>query len=191
MQVLRDIPFNRTSFQHLYHHSWQNPAFAQVLLLKTPSKTSTSIPVHLIRAPDISEKVVQMAAELLPQLPVNPFLVNHLNHFCKFFSVISNLLSVVHATANCFRFATFPWVTLTPTDKHVLSSTDKSVVTTFTKSCSSIVTSFSSLRSPDPSLVVCACEFLSDVVFQDFPAEVFLQRPFMIKVRTNYFSCFK
>jgi hypothetical protein len=76
MQVLRDIPFNRISFQHLYRHSWQNPAFAQVLLLKTPSKTSTSIPVHLIRAPDISEKVVQMAAELLPQLPVNPFLVN-------------------------------------------------------------------------------------------------------------------
>ncbi|ELU06616.1 hypothetical protein CAPTEDRAFT_220120 [Capitella teleta] len=70
---------------------------------------------------------------------------------------------VVQVTANCFRFATFPWITLTPTDKHVLSSTDNS------------------LRSSDPSLVVCACEFLSDVVFQDFPAEVFLQRPVMIK----------
>ena len=27
-----------------------------------------------------------------------------------------------------------------------------------------------------------ACEFLSDVVFQDFPAEVFLQRPNIVKV---------
>ena len=40
----------------------------------------------------------------------------------------------------------------------------------------------SSLRSNDSSLVMSACEFLSDVVFQDFPAEVFLQRPGIVKV---------
>ena len=40
----------------------------------------------------------------------------------------------------------------------------------------------SSLRSNDISLVMSACEFLSDVVFQDFPAEVFLQRPDIVKV---------
>jgi len=30
--------------------------------------------------------------------------------------------------------------------------------------------------------VVSVCEFLTDVVFQDFPAEVFLQRPSIVKV---------
>ena len=45
-----------------------------------------------------------------------------------------------------------------------------------------IYLSFSSLKSKDVSLVISACEFLSDVVFRDFPAEVFLQRPFIIKV---------
>jgi len=31
-------------------------------------------------------------------------------------------------------------------------------------------------------MVVSVCEFLTDVVFQDFPAEVFLQRPSIVKV---------
>ncbi|KAK2169790.1 hypothetical protein LSH36_7g17006 [Paralvinella palmiformis] len=71
--------------------------------------------------------------------------------------------TVPAATASCFKFCTFPWIPLTPTDRHVLSSTDVS------------------LKSKDVSLVISACEFLSDVVFRDFPAEVFLQRPFIIK----------
>ena len=75
--------------------------------------------------------------------------------------------------ASCFRFSTFPWVALTPTDKHVLSSTD------------------TSLRSRDAALVVSACEFLSDVVFEDFPAEVFLQRPSIVKVRNLIKNVFK
>ncbi|XP_064639862.1 rotatin-like [Lineus longissimus] len=62
-----------------------------------------------------------------------------------------------------FKFSSFPWLTLTPTDKHVLSSTD------------------SSLCSKDESHVVSACEFLSDVVMKDFPAEIFIQRPAIIK----------
>ncbi len=56
---------------------------------------------------------------------------------------------------------------------------------------SSLVVTFSccivsrSLRNADSSLVVSACEFLSDVVFQDFPAEVFLQRPYIVKVPSS------
>ena len=42
-----------------------------------------------------------------------------------------------------------------------------------------------SLQKTDLTHVVSACEFLSDVVFQDFPAEVFLQRPSIVKVRTD------
>jgi len=40
----------------------------------------------------------------------------------------------------------------------------------------------SSVCSRDLSVVVSVCEFLMDVVFQDFPAEVFLQRPSIVKV---------
>jgi len=40
----------------------------------------------------------------------------------------------------------------------------------------------SSVCSQDISMVVSVCEFLTDVVFQDFPAEVFLQRPSIVKV---------
>ena len=41
---------------------------------------------------------------------------------------------------------------------------------------------YSSLKGSDVFLVVSACEFLSDVVFEDFSAEVFLQRPSIVKV---------
>ncbi|XP_064598734.1 rotatin-like [Liolophura sinensis] len=63
----------------------------------------------------------------------------------------------------CFKVTTFPWLPLTSTDRHVLSSTN------------------SSLQSRDGALLTSACEFLSDVVFQDFPAEAFLQRPAIVK----------
>ncbi|WAR12025.1 RTTN-like protein, partial [Mya arenaria] len=53
--------------------------------------------------------------------------------------------------SSCFRMTIFPWLSLTPTDRHVISSTNST------------------------------CEFLSDVVFQDFPAEIFLQRPNIVK----------
>ncbi|WAR12089.1 RTTN-like protein, partial [Mya arenaria] len=65
--------------------------------------------------------------------------------------------------SSCFRMTIFPWLSLTPTDRHVLSSTN------------------SSLQSREASMLVSTCEFLSDVVFQDFPAEIFLQRPNIVK----------
>ncbi|XP_013417729.1 rotatin-like [Lingula anatina] len=66
--------------------------------------------------------------------------------------------------SGCIKFSTFPWLPLTPTDRHVMSSTENS------------------LHSGDQTMVISACEFLSDVVFLDFPAEVFLQRPSIVKI---------
>ncbi|RUS86968.1 hypothetical protein EGW08_005293, partial [Elysia chlorotica] len=57
----------------------------------------------------------------------------------------------------------FPWLPLTQTDQQVIASTN------------------SSLQSKDHSMLIGSCEFLADVVFQDFPAEIFLQRPEILK----------
>ncbi|KAL7373427.1 hypothetical protein ABVT39_006513 [Epinephelus coioides] len=69
----------------------------------------------------------------------------------------------VHESVRCLKFSVFPWLTLTNTDKHILSSNE------------------SSLRSSNPNLVRTTCELLCDVIMQDFPAEIFLQRPSIIK----------
>lgn len=39
-----------------------------------------------------------------------------------------------------------------------------------------------SLVSQDPQLIMSACEFVVDVMLFDFPAEIFLQRPLIVKV---------
>lgn len=50
---------------------------------------------------------------------------------------------------------------------------------------------FSSLRSDNHNLVRTTCELLRDVIMQDFPAEIFLQRPSTVQVRfTFHFCCF-
>ncbi|XP_014667682.1 PREDICTED: rotatin-like [Priapulus caudatus] len=66
------------------------------------------------------------------------------------------------ATGN-FKIVRFPWVSLTATDEHVLSSTERS------------------LHSLNADHVVTSCEFLKDVVMQDFPAETLLQRPAIVQ----------
>ncbi|NXK37958.1 RTTN protein, partial [Piprites chloris] len=67
----------------------------------------------------------------------------------------------------CLKFSTFPWLTLTSTDRHVLSSNE------------------SSLRSNNQSLIWSTCELLQDVIMQDFPAEIFLQRPKIVQARMH------
>ncbi|KAK6982748.1 rotatin [Biomphalaria glabrata] len=62
-----------------------------------------------------------------------------------------------------FHLSTFPWLPLTQTDQQVIESTK------------------STLQTKDPTMLIGACEFLADVVFQDFPAELFLQRPEILK----------
>ncbi|XP_077208985.1 rotatin isoform X2 [Paroedura picta] len=70
--------------------------------------------------------------------------------------------SVKHGV-KCLKFSTFPWILLTTTDRHVLSSSE------------------SSLRSSNPRLIWSTCELLQDVIMQDFPAEIFLQRPKIVQ----------
>ena len=41
---------------------------------------------------------------------------------------------------------------------------------------------FSRLQNSDESLVVSSCEFICEVLLQDFPPELFLQRPLIVKV---------
>ncbi|KAG8521177.1 Rotatin, partial [Galemys pyrenaicus] len=72
--------------------------------------------------------------------------------------------------AKCLKFSTFPWLPLTTTDRHVLSSNE------------------SSLRSSSHTLVWSTCELLRAVIMQDFPAEIFLQRP---KIVQNLVSLLK
>ncbi|KAJ8279722.1 hypothetical protein COCON_G00067880 [Conger conger] len=76
----------------------------------------------------------------------------------------------VRDSVRCLKFSTFPWLTLTTTDRHILSSNE------------------SSLRSSNHSLVRTTCELLQDVIMQDFPAEIFLQRPSIVQ---NLFSLLK
>ncbi|XP_076768447.1 rotatin isoform X2 [Arvicanthis niloticus] len=66
-------------------------------------------------------------------------------------------------TVKWLRFSVFPWLPLTTTDRHVLSSNE------------------SSLRSSNHTLIWNTCELLKDVIMQDFPAEIFLQRPKIVQ----------
>ncbi|KAG7488553.1 hypothetical protein MATL_G00035790 [Megalops atlanticus] len=76
----------------------------------------------------------------------------------------------VQDSARCLKFSNFPWLALTTTDLHILSSNE------------------SSLRSSNRNLVRTTCELLQDVIMQDFPAEIFLQRPSIVH---NLFSLLK
>ncbi|XP_054893748.1 rotatin isoform X2 [Poeciliopsis prolifica] len=69
----------------------------------------------------------------------------------------------VRESVRCLKFFVFPWLTLTNTDRHILSSNE------------------SSLGSSNPNMVRTTCELLCDVILQDFPAEIFLQRPGIVK----------
>lgn len=70
---------------------------------------------------------------------------------------------VVNQGVKCLKISTFPWLTLTTTDRHVLSSNE------------------SSIRSNNHRLIWNTCELLQDVIMQDFPAEIFLQRPNIVQ----------
>uniref|UniRef100_A0A8B9HZF5 Rotatin N-terminal domain-containing protein n=1 Tax=Astyanax mexicanus TaxID=7994 RepID=A0A8B9HZF5_ASTMX len=69
----------------------------------------------------------------------------------------------MNTSVRCLKFSVFPWLALTPTDRHILSSNE------------------SSLRSESQDLVRTTCELLQDVIMQDFPAEIFLQRPRIVQ----------
>ncbi|NXU83630.1 RTTN protein, partial [Xiphorhynchus elegans] len=86
-------------------------------------------------------------------------------YFCQGRSHLPQLeIPPKRTVVKCLKFSTFPWLTLTSTDRHVLSSNE------------------SSLRSNNQSLIWSTCELLQDVIMQDFPAEIFLQRPKILSV---------
>lgn len=84
------------------------------------------------------------------------------------------VVSVNHMIHNLFMIGTssdkssltfLPWLPLSASDRHILSVTA------------------SRLQSRSSSLVSKSCEFLRDVLFKDFPAEIFLHRPSVLQVR--------
>ncbi|NXV10917.1 RTTN protein, partial [Cepphus grylle] len=86
-------------------------------------------------------------------------------YFCQGRSHLPQLeMPPKRTVVKCLKFSTFPWLTLTSTDRHILSSNE------------------SSLRSNNQSLIWSTCELLQDVIMQDFPAEIFLQRPKILPV---------
>ncbi|KAM6087056.1 rotatin [Chlamydotis macqueenii] len=85
-------------------------------------------------------------------------------YFCQGRSHLPQLeIPPKRTVVKCLKFSTFPWLTLTSTDRHVLLSNE------------------SSLRSNNQSLIWSTCELLQDVIMQDFPAEIFLQRPKIVQ----------
>ncbi|KAK7790266.1 hypothetical protein R5R35_012635 [Gryllus longicercus] len=66
---------------------------------------------------------------------------------------------------NCLHYMYLPWQPLVATDNHVLSAVEESLG-----------------NMNDPDLVLHTCNFFMDVMLQDFPAEVFLQRPTLVKL---------
>ncbi|NXU59639.1 RTTN protein, partial [Turnix velox] len=89
-------------------------------------------------------------------------------YFCQDRSNVPQLEMLPKRTVvKCLKFSTFPWLTLTSTDRHVLSSNE------------------SSLRSNNQNLIWNTCELLQDVIMQDFPAEIFLQRPKIVQARNH------
>uniref|UniRef100_A0A8C8B710 Rotatin n=1 Tax=Otus sunia TaxID=257818 RepID=A0A8C8B710_9STRI len=71
-------------------------------------------------------------------------------YFCQGRSHLLQLeMPPKRTVVKCLKFSTFPWLTLTSTDRH--------------------------------SLIWSTCELLQDVIMQDFPAEIFLQRPKIVQ----------
>uniref|UniRef100_A0A673ISU8 Rotatin N-terminal domain-containing protein n=1 Tax=Sinocyclocheilus rhinocerous TaxID=307959 RepID=A0A673ISU8_9TELE len=101
--------------------------------------------------------------EALPSCPpttsYEPHSVPSLQTVFKTFIFFLFLYPAVSTSVRCLKFSVFPWLSLNTTDRHILSSNE------------------SSLRSDNHNLVRTTCELLRDVIMQDFPAEIFLQRP--------------
>ncbi|CAF4830530.1 unnamed protein product [Rotaria sp. Silwood1] len=80
---------------------------------------------------------------------------------------ICNLLSTTEDNQNgsiCQFITLFPLIFLTQSDRTVLTNLENAL-----------------LSRDDPSIVISHCHFLSNVVLNDFPAELFLQRSFIVK----------
>ncbi|XP_039938510.1 rotatin isoform X4 [Hirundo rustica] len=114
--------------------------------------------------PSSSSVCYQAQSQPSVDQPVLPQEELSTGYFCQSRSHLPQLeISPKRTVVKCLKFSTFPWLTLTSTDRHVLSSNE------------------SSLRSNNQSLIWSTCELLQDVIMQDFPAEIFLQRPKIVQ----------
>lgn len=82
---------------------------------------------------------------------------------CYFFRV--QRININSSTINVNSSFILKWQPLIRSDRHVLESVEQSLRT-----------------SVDLSVLLHSCEFFIDVLLQDFPAEVFLQRPAIVTV---------
>ncbi len=80
--------------------------------------------------------------------------------------------------STCQFITLFPLIHLTQSDRTVLTNLEKSNL--FSSYC--FILRYFLLSRDDPSVVVSHCHFLSNVVLNDFPAELFLQKLFIVKV---------
>lgn len=88
---------------------------------------------------------------------------------------LSNLMTTFdseNTTSATVQWLTvFPTIHLTQSDRTVLANLENSI-----------------LSRDDPTNIIGHCRFLSNVVFNDFPAELFLQRSFVLKVKFRFVS---
>uniref|UniRef100_A0A8C7PMN1 Rotatin n=1 Tax=Oncorhynchus mykiss TaxID=8022 RepID=A0A8C7PMN1_ONCMY len=104
----------------------------------------------------IIDGIFDLLFQLPELLPACPTIYSNIHQ-------LQNTTTAVNNSVGCLKFSTFPWLALTTTDQHILSSNE------------------SSLRSNNHNLVRTTCELLRDVIMQDFPAEIFLQRPSIVQ----------
>ncbi|XP_015116754.1 rotatin [Diachasma alloeum] len=72
-------------------------------------------------------------------------------------------------TENSIRWLVMPWQPLVSSDRGVLSAVEEALT-----------------NKTDPSLITHTCQLITNVMLQDFPAEVFLQRPSIISIFQNF-----
>ena len=81
---------------------------------------------------------------------------------------------------------TFPWLCLTDNDRNILTTTQRYSLHMCRHTHTHTHTHMHSrLQSCTDDSLIRSCEFIQDVLFQDFPAEVFLQRPALLKVHRS------
>ncbi|KAL3273445.1 hypothetical protein HHI36_014889 [Cryptolaemus montrouzieri] len=119
--------------------------------------TATSFSGYISKGPSIE-----------PQIE-NPNTSNYTTK--ETFTVNRELIAEVHTSHNIEDVLPnyyFPWQPLIDADMQVLDSVENS------------------LKNPmQSSELICSCEFFSDVLLHDFPAEIFLQRPSIILLLQN------
>ncbi|XP_078335545.1 rotatin-like [Crassostrea virginica] len=119
-------------------------------------------------APEIAPSITTVSSVPSQDLMEQPHIITGRENSDGYFKDKVHLLQeqqrdTSDGISSTFLTTTFPWLALTSTDRHVIQSTN------------------SSLQSRESHLLASSCEFLSDVVFHDFPAEIFLQRPNIIR----------